>query len=88
MVYSSRSSSFILPSVVLRLGVKATSMEVRLSSRYSTMMNPSGSSSMVSSKIGKDTPFDARLPAGKKTLRTVMLKSFTAVSIVEAKINK
>ena len=82
MVYSSRSSSLILPNVVLRLGVKATSMEVRLSSRYSTMMNPSGSSSMASSMIGMDTLLDAILPllAEKNILRTIMSKSCLTLS--------
>ena len=57
-------------------------MEVRLSSRYSTMMNPSGSSSMVSSMIGKDTLCDAKLLllAGKNTLCTVMSKSCLTLS--------
>ena len=54
-------------------------MEVRLSSRYITMINPSGSSLMVSSMIGKDSLRDSllnlSLVAGKHTLRTVMLKS-------------
>ena len=82
MAYSSRSSSLILPSVVLRLGVKAISMVVRLSSRYNTMMNPSGSSSMASSMIGKDTLCDAMLPllAVKSNLCTFMAKSCLTLS--------
>ena len=57
-------------------------MVVRLSSRYSTMMNPSGSSSMASSKIGKDTLCDAPVPlfAGNNILRTVLSKSCLTLS--------
>ena len=62
-------------------------MEVRLVSRYSTIMNPSGSSSMMSSLIEKETICSAPvvLLAGKNRVRTVLLKSLSGKAIIKVR---